>query len=69
MQFIHHPKYSNPAYREEASVRDRKLKCCQASGLGEDKHMLVGGSGPDFVADNNEEDRWFSWRDAKWPWC
>ena len=69
MQFIHHPKCSNPAYREEASVRDRKLICCQAFGLGEDKHMLVGGSGPDFVADNNEEDRWFSWRDAKWPWC
>lgn len=69
VQFIHHPKCSNPAYREEASVRDRKLKCCQASGLGEDEHMLVGGSGPDFVADNYEEDRWFSWRDAKWPWC
>ena len=62
MQFIHHPRHSNPAYREEALVCDRKLKCCQASGPAE-------GSGPDFVADKNKKDRRFAWRDAKWPWC
>ncbi|CAN6553367.1 unnamed protein product [Malus baccata var. baccata] len=43
VSFVQHPRYSNPAYREEALVRDQKLQCCQAVGYGEDKPHLQPG--------------------------
>ncbi|KAM1347221.1 hypothetical protein PS2_036177 [Malus domestica] len=68
VSFVQHPRYSNPAYREEALVRDRKLQCCPAVGFGEDKwHLQLEGNGQGCIA--NSGDRFCTWRDAKWPWC
>lgn len=64
VQFIQHPRYNNPAYREEASVRDNKLQCCQASAF------QVEGSNSGLASkDRSERGHCFTWRDAKWPWC
>ncbi|GMH01476.1 hypothetical protein Nepgr_003315 [Nepenthes gracilis] len=38
VSFIQHPRYGNPAYREEALLRDEKLKC------GKHDNNEVGGS-------------------------
>ncbi|KAK9267874.1 hypothetical protein L1049_010311 [Liquidambar formosana] len=66
--FIRHPKYLNPAYREEALMRDQKLHCCQAIEWDKDKHLHVEGSDSGFVAARDGRVRWFAWRDARWPW-
>ncbi|KAI5670943.1 hypothetical protein M9H77_11307 [Catharanthus roseus] len=66
--FIQHPRYHSPNYREEALMRDRKFQCCQSPGWNKDNHQEVDGSGS-HEADLNPNDRCFTWRDAKWPWC
>ncbi|KAM1235184.1 hypothetical protein ACFX13_004770 [Malus domestica] len=66
VSFVQHPRYSNPAYREEALVRDQKLKCCQAVGYGEDKpHLQPKGSRQGCIANGKSEARFCTWRDAK----
>ncbi|PON72648.1 hypothetical protein PanWU01x14_064140, partial [Parasponia andersonii] len=65
--FIQHPRYANPAYREEATVRDQTLRCCLVTGLDEDEHMQVEPY-EECIADGNSGARRFAWRDAKWPW-
>uniref|UniRef100_A0A803MIT4 Uncharacterized protein n=1 Tax=Chenopodium quinoa TaxID=63459 RepID=A0A803MIT4_CHEQI len=43
VSFVQHPRYNNPAYREEAVSRDKKLNCCKA---GDFETMVVDlGSG------------------------
>ncbi|KAM1350754.1 hypothetical protein ACFXTH_004604 [Malus domestica] len=66
VSFVQHPRYSNPAYREEALVRDQKLQCCQAVGYGEDKpHLQPKGSRQGCIANGKSEARFCTWRDAK----
>lgn len=61
VRFVQHPRYTIPTYREESLIRDQKLQCCGKMGFnGEDKYMQQQHS----VSSN----RWFKWRDAKWPW-
>ncbi|KAI9198107.1 hypothetical protein LWI28_010271 [Acer negundo] len=66
--FVQHPRYSNPAYREEALIRDQKLQCCPAVGWKNDNNLQVEGSEPRSLAGRISGNRWFKWRDAKWPW-
>ncbi|KAJ8761874.1 hypothetical protein K2173_005585 [Erythroxylum novogranatense] len=61
--FIQHPRCNNPSYREEASIRDRKLQCCKA--VEGDSN---GSLGPEEGHPGNVAVRSFKWRDAKWPW-
>ncbi|XP_057949717.1 uncharacterized protein LOC131144841 [Malania oleifera] len=65
---IQHPKYLNSSYREEALMRNRRLECCPAIGLNKHKYLQVEGSDSEFVVSRQSGDRWFAWRDAKWPW-
>nr|XP_043624442.1 uncharacterized protein LOC122596010 [Erigeron canadensis] len=55
--FIQHPRYESSSYKEDAVARDRSLGCCQTFATQ--------------INDQQQEvkDRWFRWRDAKWPWC
>ncbi|XP_071708877.1 uncharacterized protein [Rutidosis leptorrhynchoides] len=59
--FIQHPRYENPSYKKDAVERDRNLGCCQAVSTHTDNYNQVDES--------SHKDRWFRWRDAKWPWC
>ncbi|KAG2688992.1 hypothetical protein I3843_09G117700 [Carya illinoinensis] len=68
VSFIQHPRYTNPAYREEALVHDRKLQCCPVIGSDEDKHLLADGSDRGCLPTRNCEIRQFTWREANWPW-
>ncbi|KAJ4703877.1 DUF1365 domain-containing protein [Melia azedarach] len=68
VSFIQHPRYTNPAYRKEALIRDQKLQCCEVAGWDNDNHLEVEDSNPGYLADKNSRDRRFTWRDAKWPW-
>ncbi|KAL2341120.1 hypothetical protein Fmac_009060 [Flemingia macrophylla] len=66
VQFVQHPKYSVPTYREEALKRDDTLQCC---GLSSDnRHLHLRGSDLGSLAEISSKNRWFRWRDAKWPW-
>ncbi|KAL5841180.1 hypothetical protein ACOSQ3_011783 [Xanthoceras sorbifolium] len=58
--FVQHPRYTDPAYKEEALIRDQKLQCCPAVGGENDNHGYLAG--------RSSGSRWFKWRDAKWPW-
>ncbi|XP_031376635.1 uncharacterized protein LOC116192273 isoform X2 [Punica granatum] len=63
VSFIQHPRYSNTAYREEASIRDRELNCSQAvNNLQDDGNYCT------YMSSKNGAGRSFAWRDAKWPW-
>ncbi|KAB2029316.1 hypothetical protein ES319_D05G153600v1 [Gossypium barbadense] len=69
VSFIQHPRYTNPSYREEALNRDRKLQCCPGLRQNKDEHMQVGGSDSATEAERYHGERFFVWKDAKWPWC
>lgn len=58
--FIQHPRYDNPAYRDEAVLRDRKLNCCMAKDY--EKSVLC--TKDDKIVKGHQ----FHWTDAKWPW-
>lgn len=66
MQFIQHPRYMIPTYRDEALIRDRKLQCCVLSD--NNRHIQQRGSDRDCLAESSPRDRRFRWIDAKWPW-
>lgn len=68
VSYIQHPRYTNPAYREEASIRDHKIQCCPIIGSDKDKHLQFEGSDQGFFLDRSCEIRQFTWRKAKWPW-
>ncbi|XP_021860337.1 uncharacterized protein [Spinacia oleracea] len=60
VSFVQHPRYSYPAYREEAVSLDKKLNCCKAG--------VYGTSGVCLREDKDVVGHQFSWTDAKWPW-
>ncbi|XP_010538253.1 PREDICTED: uncharacterized protein LOC104812673 [Tarenaya hassleriana] len=66
VSFIQHPRYSNPSYKEDAILRDQKLRCGGLDESDQDEIMEVdgfnAGSCGNFGACR------FAWRDAKWPW-
>lgn len=67
--FVQHPRYTVPSYREEALIRDQKLQCCGTMEFsGDNKHLQERGTDQGCSADINSRNRWFKWRDAKWPW-
>ncbi|XP_043690275.1 uncharacterized protein LOC122641025 [Telopea speciosissima] len=66
--FVQHPRYFNSKYREEASMRDRKLQCPQVLGKGEDSCAQFESSYSACSDGINSRDRWCVWRDARWPW-
>ncbi|KAL6955282.1 hypothetical protein U1Q18_010332 [Sarracenia purpurea var. burkii] len=68
VSFIQHPRYSNLEYRQEALIRDRKLPCCLSFLQDVQNHVPLEGSDSDYVEDDIRSNRWFTWRDAKWPW-
>ncbi|KAK4271856.1 hypothetical protein QN277_020486 [Acacia crassicarpa] len=69
VRFVQHPRYTVPTYREEALMRDQKLKCCGTVGFNdENKHIQRRGTEQVNSGDINFSNRWFKWRDAKWPW-
>ncbi|KDP37987.1 hypothetical protein JCGZ_04630 [Jatropha curcas] len=69
VQFITHPRYSNPKHREEAQMRDQMLQCNQKPASDRDKRLQDEGHCPENFTDRNYRKRQFKWRDAKWPWC
>lgn len=68
VSFIQHPRHTNPAYREEAVIRDQKLQRCPIIGSDKDEYLQDEGSDQGCLPDRNCEIRQFTWRDAKWPW-
>lgn len=69
VRFVQHPRYTDPRYREEALMRDQKLQCCgTVVSNGENEHIQQRGTDQGNLADINSINRWFKWRDAKWPW-
>lgn len=66
VHFIQHPRYTNPTYREEAMIRDKKFQCNQALAWDRGNCLQADGHQPGNLADRK---RWFKWRDAKRPWC
>ncbi|XP_010275982.1 PREDICTED: uncharacterized protein LOC104610858, partial [Nelumbo nucifera] len=66
--FIQHPRYTNPSYREEASIRNRKLQFCQISGQDDNSHLNFDSSYSSIMNQSSIKDRWCVWRDAQWPW-
>jgi len=58
--FIQHPRYENPSYKKDATARDRILGCCQVFASETNNQQQT--------EQISETDRWFKWRDAKWPW-
>lgn len=66
VHFIQHPRYTNPTYREEAMIRDKKFQCNQALAWDRGNCLQADGHHPGNLADRK---RWFKWRDAKRPWC
>ncbi|GAB4840640.1 hypothetical protein Ancab_021407 [Ancistrocladus abbreviatus] len=64
VQFIQHPRYANPAYREDALLRDQGLKCCAADRIESSTGAYLKHNRNQVV----EESHQFLWQDAKWPW-
>ncbi|KAF1890885.1 hypothetical protein Lal_00037456, partial [Lupinus albus] len=66
VHFVQHPRYTTPAYRDEAITRDQKLQCC---GMSDDnRNLQQRGRNQSCLAENGSRNRLFRWRDAKWPW-
>ncbi|PIA41633.1 hypothetical protein AQUCO_02200218v1 [Aquilegia coerulea] len=68
VQFIQHPRYLYPKYREEASLRNRILQCCQAAEEDENSRLKIDKSHSNGVAAGDTINRWCVWKDAQWPW-
>uniref|UniRef100_A0A7N0V4X6 DUF1365 domain-containing protein n=1 Tax=Kalanchoe fedtschenkoi TaxID=63787 RepID=A0A7N0V4X6_KALFE len=66
VSFIQHPRYSNPNYREDALLRNRKLQCCPVSSFAAGKSDE--GSNLSSTVNKDIKDRPCMWTDAKWPW-
>ncbi|KAF9586832.1 hypothetical protein IFM89_039933 [Coptis chinensis] len=68
VQFMQHPRYFCPKYREEARLRNRILQCCQTPEENENSRLKVDRSHSNGLADGDMVGRWCVWRDAQWPW-
>ncbi|CAA0823722.1 Unknown protein [Striga hermonthica] len=58
VSFIQHPRYQNPAYREDSLIRNQNIQICPFSGNDEAENLHT----------QETYDRCFTWRDASWPW-
>ncbi|KAL6546372.1 hypothetical protein OROMI_022093 [Orobanche minor] len=63
--FIQHPRYRNPAYKEEALMRNENIQLCPLSVNNEADNLCTQGRTCNIAT----YDRCFTWRDAAWPWC
>uniref|UniRef100_A0A2P2K1G3 Uncharacterized protein n=2 Tax=Rhizophora mucronata TaxID=61149 RepID=A0A2P2K1G3_RHIMU len=68
VQFIQHPRYADPAYKNEALLRDQKLQCCKAGAWDKDRPTQTEGHHLGNSAERNHGIHCFKWRDARWPW-
>lgn len=73
VQFLQHPRYTNPSYRTDATVRDQELQCCKGIGIGIGSNKnkpreFERGKEVD-LSDTNYAAREFTWTNAKWPWA
>ncbi|XP_047165818.1 uncharacterized protein LOC124835014 [Vigna umbellata] len=66
VRFVQHPRYNNPAYKEEALTRDKTLQCCGFSDAN--RHLQPRESDQSCLDEVRSLNRCFRWRDAKWPW-
>ncbi|KAK1309169.1 hypothetical protein QJS10_CPA09g00644 [Acorus calamus] len=69
ISFIQHPRYGNPGYREEALVRDQKLKYSQTMGEDKCNYVHLDECQSNSSSHGDAENRYCVWRDAQWPWC
>ncbi|KAL5977185.1 hypothetical protein ACLOJK_021527 [Asimina triloba] len=67
VSFLSHPEYANPAYREDALIRDWKLQCPGTVKEGGSMHDDSGDNPQSHVNGGNSGRRWCVWRDAQWP--
>ncbi|KAL3524589.1 hypothetical protein ACH5RR_012961 [Cinchona calisaya] len=67
--FIKHPRYQSPTYREEALLRDERLQCCPSHWWDKDSNQQTETSDSSNVTEMRGKSRYYTWRDAKWPWC
>ncbi|TYK13290.1 DUF1365 domain-containing protein [Cucumis melo var. makuwa] len=67
VQFLQHPRYTNPSYKVDATIRDQQLQCCKGTGSNENNQV----SKIENKVDGNDRmngNREFIWTNAKWPW-
>lgn len=68
VKFIQHPRYLYPNYRNEALLRNRILRCCQATEDNDSSRIKIDRSQSHGLSGGDTIDRWCVWRDARWPW-
>ncbi|XP_051125261.1 uncharacterized protein LOC127247468 isoform X2 [Andrographis paniculata] len=59
--FIQHPRYDNPAYRQEALLRDKNIRHCPSFSNDTSHNLREHDS-------EKPQPRCFTWQDAPWPW-
>ncbi|XP_031743809.1 uncharacterized protein LOC101204586 isoform X2 [Cucumis sativus] len=67
VQFLQHPRYTNPSYKADATIRDQQLQCCKRIGSSQNNQV----SEIENKVDRNDRmngNRKFTWTNAKWPW-
>lgn len=69
VQFIQHPRYTNPSYKTDATVRDQELQCCKGIGSNENKNPELETGNEGDLSDRKIAAREFVWTNAKWPWA
>lgn len=69
VQFLQHPRYTNPSYKADAAIRDQQLQCCKGIGSNGNKHQELKGGNEVDRSDRKSADREFIWTNAKWPWA
>ncbi|KAL3616887.1 hypothetical protein CASFOL_039281 [Castilleja foliolosa] len=65
VSFVQHPRYPNPAYREDALLRNENIQLCPLLGNN--------GANNSYTQERPSNiptyDRCFTWTNASWPWC
>ncbi|XP_022926108.1 uncharacterized protein LOC111433320 [Cucurbita moschata] len=69
VQFLQHPRYTNPSYKTDATIRDQQLQCCQGIGSNKNKHQELKRGNDIDHCDSENAAREFIWTKAKWPWA
>ncbi|XP_038883201.1 uncharacterized protein LOC120074219 [Benincasa hispida] len=68
VQFLQHPRYTNPSYKADATIRDQQLQCCKGIGSNGNNHPELKIENEIDLSDRKNADREFFWTNAKWPW-
>lgn len=68
MSFLDHPRYTSPAYKKEAVLRDQKLQCYQVNGLSKDKDEAIEEHELEYMDGKSFGGRNFTWREASCSW-